>query len=106
MNSLFVIGLIVTIIYFLVQFAKQEAIEEFYDAIIIDVEGRLNWAASRTTLPFGMLENINTASKQLALSKYLWGEHKYHQAYQIACESQQAIENAQILYISMVVKQK
>ena len=104
MNAFLAIGFIVTVIYFFTQFAKQEAVEEFYEAVIIDVEGRLDWAISRSTHPFGMQANITRASKLLFQAKRLWRGNKFHQAYQVACASQQAMDKAQSIYISAQVK--
>ena len=104
MDSLFAIGVIVTITYLLAQFTRQEAVEEFYEAVIIDVEGRLDWATSRPTYPFSMQADIDAASKFLHQAKKLWRANKYPQAYQIARESQQAMDKAQNIYISVQVK--
>lgn len=42
MDTLFAIGLVFTVTYLLINFARQEAVEEFYKVVIIDVEGRNN----------------------------------------------------------------
>ena len=94
------LGLIATIIYFLANFARQEAVEVSYNEAINDIEGRLDWARSRTTYPFGMSSNIVISTKLLQQAKSLWHGNKYHQAYQVACQSQQALDKAQCLYIS------
>jgi len=104
MNAFLAIGFIVTVIYFFTRFAKQEAVEQFYEAVILDVEGRLDWATSRSTHPFAMQVNITRASKLLFQAKSLWRGNKFHQAYQVARESQQAIDKAQSIYISAQLK--
>ena len=54
MNAILVTGFLVTIFYFLVQFGRQEHFQEDYEEAIKDVEGRLEWAKTRTLFPFGM----------------------------------------------------
>ena len=100
MSTLFTIGLILTMSYLFIQFARQEAIEEFYQQVIIDIEGRLDWARTRSSYPFGMKANIDVSNQLLHQAKDLWRGNKYHQAYRVARQSQEAINKAQSIYIS------
>ncbi|WP_028865957.1 hypothetical protein [Psychromonas aquimarina] len=106
MSILFTIGLVVTITYFLIQFVRQEAVEEFYQAAIIDIEGRLDWAHTRSSYPFGMKAQIDVSNKLLHQAKTLWRGNKYHQAYRVARQSQEAIDKAQNIYISAGAKRR
>ncbi|WP_019614228.1 hypothetical protein [Psychromonas ossibalaenae] len=106
MSILFTIGFIVTITYYLIQFVRQEAVEEFYQEAIIDIEGRLDWAHTRSSYPFGMKAQIDTSHKLLHQAKSLWRGNKYHQAYRVARQSQEAIDKAQNIYISAAVKRR
>ena len=106
MSILFAIGLIATITYFLIQFVRQEAVEEFYQEAILDIEGRLDWARTRPSYPFGMKAQIDISNKLLHQAKNLWRGNKYHQAYRVAHQSQVAIDKAQSIYISATIKRR
>ncbi len=101
MDTIFTLGLIALITYLFSQFAKQEAVEEFYLAIIMDVEGRIDWAVTRSSYPFGMLANIELSNKLLQQARELWRGKQFHQAYRVARQSQKAIDKAQNIYISV-----
>lgn len=100
MNTLLVIGLIVTFTYFCIQLARQEAVEDFYEDAIIDVEGRLDWARTRSFFPFGMKAQMDVSNELLRQAKTLWQENKWKKAYNVARQSQAAIDKAQSIYIS------
>lgn len=100
MLTLFAIGVIFATIFLLIKFAQQEAVEEFYQAAIIDIEGRMDWARSRSSCPFGMKTNIENSNQLLYQAKDLWHANRYHQAYRVARQSQDAIDKAQKIYIS------
>ena len=106
MSILFAIGLIVTITYLLIQFGRQEAVEEFYQEAIIDIEGRLDWARTRSSYPFGMEAQIDVSNKLLHQAKNLWRGNKYQQAYRVARQSQKAIDKAQNIYISAAMERQ
>ena len=106
MSTLFAIGIIVTITYLLIQFVRQEAVEEFYEEAILDIEGRLDWARTRSSCPFGMKAQIDVSNKLLHQAKNLWRGNKYHQAYRVARQSQKAIDKAQSIYISATVRHR
>jgi len=46
MNTVLGIGFFITLFYFIIQFARQEHVQEEYEETIIDVEGRLEWACT------------------------------------------------------------
>lgn len=100
MNALFAVGLIVTFAYCCAQLAKREAVEEFFEEAIIDVEGRLEWARTRSSFPFGMKTQMEVSNELLHQAKGLWHEHKWQQAYLAARQSQKAIDKAQSIYVS------
>jgi hypothetical protein len=54
MNNVLVIGFLVVIFYYLIQFARQEHVQDDFEDAIVDVEGRLEWARTRTFFPFGI----------------------------------------------------
>lgn len=100
MSILLAAGIIVIITHYGIQFIQQEAVEEVYQDAILDIEGRLDWARSRRTYPFGMKAQMDRSSKLLYQAKNLWQGNQYHQAYQVARQSQMAIDKAQHIYIS------
>ncbi|MEH6454625.1 MAG: hypothetical protein V7782_16470, partial [Psychromonas sp.] len=79
MNILLTIVLIISFTYLLIQFARHEVIEEYYQATIIDIEGRLDWADTRSSYPFGMQAKIDIANKLLLKAKKLWRGNKFTQ---------------------------
>lgn len=90
------------LIYLLVQFARQEEIQDNYEDAIIDIEGRLDWARSRRSFPYGMKAQIDVSGELLGKAKYLWSENRWYQAYQTALEARDAIDKAQRIYSSMI----
>ncbi len=94
------------LIYLLVQFARQEEIQDNYEDTIIDIEGRLDWARTRSSLPFGMQTQIEQSGELLGQAKWLWSKHRWQSAYLTALQSQQALDRAQHLYRSMVASRQ
>ena len=92
----------VLLIYLLVQFARQEEIQDDYKDAILDVEARLEWARTRSTFPFGMETQMEVASTLLVRAKNLWRQNQWHQAYRTVLQSQDAINRAQHIYSSMI----
>ena len=90
------------LVYLLVQFARQEEIQDYYEDAIIDIVGRLDWARSRTSLPCGMSSQIEISGELLGKAKNLWNEHRWHSAYRAALQSQEALDKAQLLYRAMI----
>ena len=86
MNTVLGIGFFITLFYLIIQFARQEHVQDEYDETIIDVEGRLEWACTRTFFPFGMKAQLEVSGELLGKSKSLWKENKWHQAYRVALE--------------------
>ncbi|PKF61038.1 hypothetical protein CW745_12050 [Psychromonas sp. psych-6C06] len=104
MSVFFVILLIATITYLFIKFAQQEALEPFYQQAVLDIEGRLDWALSRSYYPFGMKAQIEVSDTLLHKAKDLRDHQQLHQAYQVALQSQHAIDNAQNIYIDALHK--
>ena len=104
MHALLGIGFIITILYFFMQFARQEYIQDEYEETIGDVEGRLEWARSRSVYPFGMKAQVEVSGELLAKAKSLWRWNKWHQAYNLAMQSQKAMDRAQSIYSSSLKK--
>lgn len=100
MNIVLTIWLLGVTFYFLIQFARQEYIQEDYEDTIFEVEGRLEWARSRTLFPFGMKAQLEVSCELLGKAKTLWNEDKWQQAYQVALQSQEAMDKAQRIYSS------
>jgi hypothetical protein len=100
MSILLAAAIIYIISYYLILFIQQEAVEEFYQDVILDIEGRLDWARSRRTYPFGMQAKMDESNKLLRQAKNLWQGNQYRQAYRVARQSQMAIDRAQSIYIS------
>ena len=98
MNTVLGIGLVITLFYLIIQFARQEYVQDEYEEAIFDVEGRLEWACTRTFFPFGMKAQIEVSNELLGESKSLWRENKWHRAYRVALESQKAMNQAQRIY--------
>ena len=106
MNTFLAIGFFVVIFYFLIQFARQEHVQEDYEDAIVDVEGRLEWASTRTSFPFGMKAQLEVSSELLGKAKNLWNNNKWHQAYRVALQSQDAMSRAQSIYCSVIKGRK
>ena len=105
MNAVLTIGFLAVIYYLFIQFARHEYIQEDYEEAIIDVEGRLEWACSRTNFPFGMRAQLNVSRDLLRKAKSLWKDNKWHQAYWVALQSQEAMNKAQNIYRKAIREQ-
>ncbi len=103
MNVLLAVVFFSILLYLFVQFARQEEIQDFYEDAISDIEGRLEWAHSRKSFPYGMKAQIEISRDLLRMAKRLWSENKWQRAYQAALKSQEAIDRAQRIYSSMIV---
>ena len=106
MSSMLTVGFMVVIYYYLIQFARQEEIEEYYEEAIIDIEGRLDWAHTRTTFPFGMKAQLQVAGELLGKAKRLWQDKQWQKAYQVALQSQEAMDRAQRIYVTGIGKRR
>lgn len=102
MSTVWAIGFFIGFIYLLTQFARQENVQDEYEDAIVDVEGRLDWARTRTTFPFGMRAQLEVCDSLLERSKALWNQNKWHQAYRVALQSQEAMNRAQRIYSSVL----
>ena len=102
MNTLLAFGFLVIFCYFLIQFGRQEYVQEIYEDTIFDVEGRLEWAYTRTSFPFGMKAQLEVSYELLSRAKSLWKENRCHQAYRVALQAQKAMNNAQCIYSSAI----
>ena len=91
------------LVYLLIRFARQEEIQEIYEDAIIDIEGRLDWARTRSSLPFGMQTQLERSGELLGKAKRLWSNQRWQSAYRTALQSQEALDRAQRLYRSMLV---
>jgi len=100
MDIFLAFGFIFMLCYCLMQFARQEYVQEDFEDAIVDIEGRLEWAYSRTSFPFGMKAQLKVACQLLGKAKRLWKENKWHQAYSVALQSQKAMNTAQNIYSS------
>lgn len=89
-------------VWLLVQFARQEEIQDEYEDAILDIEARLEWARTRTSFPFGMQAQMEISRELLGKAKNLWNQNRWRQAYQTARQSQDAINRAQHIYSSMI----
>lgn len=106
MNTVLTLQLVMAFFYCLVQFARQEYIQEEYEEAVFDVESRLEWAKTRQSFPFGMKAQLDICSRLLGRAKRLWKENQWQQAYQVARQSQEAMNRAQSIYVSVVGKQR
>lgn len=102
MTNILAIGGIAIIFYYLIQFAKREHIEEYYEDAIIDVEGRLDWARTRSFHPFGMKAQLKVSSDLLDKAKSLWSGNKSQQAYRAVRQAQEAMNRAQNIYCQAI----
>ena len=100
MNVILGLCLFSVVVYLLIIFARQEYVRDDFEDAIVDIEGRLDWARTRSIFPLGMKSQMDVASKLLKKAKHLWGDNKWHQAYDIACQSQEALNRAQSIYTS------
>jgi hypothetical protein len=86
------------VIYLFIQFARQEYVQDDFEDTIDDIEGRLEWARTRTSFPFGMKAQLEVSNDLLKRAKNLWERNKWHQAYLVALQSQKAMNKAQNIY--------
>ena len=98
MSIILAVAFTVMIFSLFVQFARHEFIEDYYEDIIIDVEGRLEWAHSLRSFPFGMTSQLDVCRERLDKAKNLWQHNHWGKAYETALKSQQAMDKAQDLY--------
>lgn len=104
MDAILGVGFIVVFFNILVQFARQEHVQDDYDEAIDDVEGRLEWARTRSSFPFGMKAQLEVSYELLNRAKSLWKESEWHKAYRVALQSQEAMNKAQKIYCSAIKK--
>jgi|GEM_PF-1449674 len=102
MSIVLAIAFFVTILYLFIQFARQEHLQDDYEEAILDVEGRLEWARSRSSCPFGMKAQLDVSSELLSKAKSLWRENKWDRAYLVSLQSQEAMDRAQSIYSSAI----
>ena len=102
MNSVLTIIIVSYIYYHLILFARQEEIEDQYTETITDIEGRLDWACSRSRFPFGMKAQMQVSRERLKEARELWQKKKFQRAYQMAVRSQEAMDKAQQLYVQTI----
>lgn len=105
MSTFITIAFISTLIYQLIQFARQEYFQDEYEATVDDIEGRMDWARSRSTFPFGMKAQLEVSSQLLGEAKNLWSADKWPQALSAAMQSQEAMDRAQSIYSITIQKQ-
>lgn len=102
MHSLLVILFLTQLVYLLVRFERQDNVLEYYEDAVLDVESRLSWAGSRNSFPFGMKAQMEVSRDLLGQAKSLWRQNKWHQAYRVALQSQEAMNRAQSIYSSFI----
>ena len=102
MNTILAIGIFLVCYYYIIQFGQEEEIGEHYEEAILEVEGRLDWARSRNHVPFGMRAQMQVSQELLGKAKHLWHNKKWHQAYRVALQSQEALDKAQHIYIAAI----
>lgn len=102
MSTLLTVQFFIVLLYFLIQFARLEQVQEIYKDTVIEVEGRLEWAHSRSAFPFGMKAQLDVANHLLIQAQRLWGKNKWHKAYRVALKAQEAMSKAQKIYISAI----
>ncbi len=92
-----------TLLYLFIQFARQECIQDEYEEAIFDIEGRLDWAYTRRVFPFGMRAQLEVSGELLDRAKELWQANQWQKAYQVALQSQEAMNKAQSIYSSVIM---
>lgn len=102
MNILLAIIIFSYVYYHLILFARQEEIEEQYTEAITDIEGRLDWASTRSRFPFGMRAQMQVSQERLRKAKELWQRKQFQQAYRMALQSQEAMDKAQRIYVHTI----
>ena len=90
------------LLYMLIQFARQEEIQDDFEDAILDIEARLEWARTRSSFPFGMRAQMDISGELLGKAKNLWHQNRWQQAYQTALMSRDAIDRAQHIYSSTI----
>jgi hypothetical protein len=102
MNTVMTLGFFITILYLLIQFARQEHVQDEYEDTIGDIEGRLEWARTRRLIPFGMEAQLKITHERLDKAKRLWKENRWNQAYRVSLRSQEAMNKAQSIYSAAI----
>ncbi|MGW8195370.1 MAG: hypothetical protein ACWGOX_14020 [Desulforhopalus sp.] len=102
MTTVLALGMLATLFCLFVQFARQEYVQDDYEEAIVDIEGRLEWARTRKSHPFGMKAQLEVSCELLHKAKSLWQENKWQQAYHVALQSQGAMNRAQRIYSSVL----
>lgn len=102
MSILLTIVFLGTILYLFIQFARQEYLQEDYEEAVLDVEGRLEWARSRTSFPFGMKAQMEVSFELLQQAKKLWRDNQWSRACLVSRKSQKAMDRAQAIYRSAI----
>ena len=105
MSTILAIGFLFGVIHLFIQFGRHECVCEEFEETILDVESRLQWARERPRFPFGMKAQMEVSGELLGRAKSLWQNNKWHQAYQVAIQSQKAIDRAQSIYSSVIKSQ-
>lgn len=100
MNTVLAFIFLFIIFYLFIQFGREEEIQDVYNDIISDVEGRLEWARTRNSFPFGMKAQLEVSCRYLRRAKSLWKKNKWHQAYRVVLQAQKAMNRAQNIYSS------
>ena len=103
MGGIVAIAFAVMLFCLFMQFARQETVEDYFEEIVLDVEGRLEWARALRKPPFGMRSQLDVCRERLARAKNLWGNNRWHQACEVARKFQEAMNRAQDLYTSLYV---
>lgn len=99
MSSILAIALIAAFIAFCVHYGRKEAVDEQYEDIMIDLNGRFDWAKSRKgPLPFGMDAQLQNSWDLMHEAQELWKKHKWHDAYRRAKKAQDHMNQAQTIY--------
>lgn len=102
MTSVMTIMFIISLCGLLALFARQEYIQDDFENAVLDVEGRLEWATSRNTFPFGMRAQIDVCRERLERAKNLWRANKWQQAYHTALQAQESMNRVQQIYSTVV----
>ena len=102
MSTVLAIGFLFGVIHLFIQFGRHECVCEEFEETVLDVESRLQWARERPRFPFGMKAQMEVSGELLGRAKNLWQNHKWHQAYRVAMQSQKAIDKAQSIYSSVI----
>ena len=101
MNLLILAGL-AAFIYMMVQFGRQESVQEYYEETINDVDARFEWAKTRSFYPFGMEAQLDNSWEWLEKAKELWSQRKWHDAYRAAKQSQAHMNQAQEIFSNAI----